>query len=104
MGTPLLFLAALLPFSLLSVTAFGFPTTATAILIIPALAFWTVLALAIGAAIRLCRDPDSHSGSNNHHACGCTVGVGNDNHVHRYQMVIANCRALLFRKATAGAT
>jgi uncharacterized membrane protein YGL010W len=50
-GTPLLFLAAVLPFSLLSVTVWGMSTTAAALLVIPARIFWIVLDLAIGAAI-----------------------------------------------------
>jgi uncharacterized membrane protein YGL010W len=50
-GTPLLFLAAVLPFSLLSVTVWGMSTTAAALLVIPALIFWMVLDLTIGAAI-----------------------------------------------------
>ena len=50
-GTPLLFLAAVLPFSLLSVTVLGIGTTAAAVLVIPALIFWMVLDLAIGVAI-----------------------------------------------------
>jgi uncharacterized membrane protein YGL010W len=50
-GTPLLFLAAVLPFSLLSVTVWGMSTNAAALLVIPALIFWMLLDLAIGAAI-----------------------------------------------------
>jgi uncharacterized membrane protein YGL010W len=50
-GTPLLFLAAVLPFSLLSVTIFGLHTTAAVLLVIPALLFWMILDLAIGVAI-----------------------------------------------------
>jgi uncharacterized membrane protein YGL010W len=50
-GTPLLFLAAVLLFNLLSVTVWGMSTTAAALLVIPALIFWMVLDLAIGAAI-----------------------------------------------------
>ncbi len=51
MGTPLLFLAAALPFSLVSVTAVGLRTSAAALLVIPALIFWMVLDLAIGVGI-----------------------------------------------------
>lgn len=51
MGTPLLFLAAVLPFSLPSVTVLSINTTAAALLVIPALIFWMALDLAIGAAI-----------------------------------------------------
>jgi len=51
MGTPLLFLAAALPFSLVSVTAVGLRTSAAALLVIPALVFWMVLDLAIGVGI-----------------------------------------------------
>ena len=50
-GTPILFLAAALPFSLMSVTAFGIRTSLAALLVIPALIFWMVLDLAIGVAI-----------------------------------------------------
>ena len=50
-GTPLLFLAAVLPLSLLSVTVWGMSTTAAALLVVPALIFWMVHDLAIGAAI-----------------------------------------------------
>jgi len=40
-----------LPFSLVSVTVFGLHMTAAALLVIPALLFWMILDLAIGAAI-----------------------------------------------------
>src|SRR5690348_6373126 len=50
-GTPLLFLAAVLPFSLVSVTVFGLHTTAAALLVIPAILFWMILDVAIGVAI-----------------------------------------------------
>ena len=50
-GTSLLFFAALLPFSLLSVTAFRLRTTAAALLVIPVLTFWMVLDLTIGVVI-----------------------------------------------------
>ncbi len=50
-GTPLLFLAAVLPFSLVSVTVFGLHTTAAVLLVIPALLFWMTLDLAIGITI-----------------------------------------------------
>lgn len=50
-GTPLLFVAAALPFSLVSVTIFGLHTTAAVLLVIPALLFWMTLDLAIGIAI-----------------------------------------------------
>ena len=50
-GTPLLFLAAVLPFNLMSVTVLSINTTAAALLVIPALIFWMALDLAIGAAI-----------------------------------------------------
>jgi uncharacterized membrane protein YGL010W len=50
-GTPLLFLAAVLPLSLLSVTVWGMSTIAAALLVVPALIFWMVHDLAIGAAI-----------------------------------------------------
>jgi len=47
----ILFLAAVLPFSLMSVKAFGVHTSAAALLVVPALMFWMVLDLAIGVAI-----------------------------------------------------
>lgn len=50
-GTPLLFLAAVLPLSLLSVTVWGMSTIAAALLVVPALIFWMVYDLAIGSAI-----------------------------------------------------
>ena len=50
-GTPLLFLAAVLPFSLVSVPVFGLHTTAAVLLVIPALIFWIALDLTIGIAI-----------------------------------------------------
>jgi uncharacterized membrane protein YGL010W len=50
-GTPLLFLAAVLPFSLVSVTVFGLHTTAAVLLVIPTLLFWMTVDLAIGIAI-----------------------------------------------------
>jgi uncharacterized membrane protein YGL010W len=50
-GTPLLFFAAVLPFSLVSVPVFGLHTTAASLLVIPALVVWMVLDLAIGVVI-----------------------------------------------------
>jgi uncharacterized membrane protein YGL010W len=50
-GNPILFLAAVLPFSLLSVNVFGLHTNWGVILVIPALLFWIALDAAIGAAI-----------------------------------------------------
>ena len=39
-GNPILFVAAVLPLSLLSVTVFGVQTSAAALLVIPALILW----------------------------------------------------------------
>ena len=39
-GNPILFVAAVLPLSLMSVTAFGVQTSAAALLVIPALILW----------------------------------------------------------------
>ena len=50
-GNPILFLAAVLPLSLLSVTAFGVQTNAAVLLVIPALILWIVLDVGIGVAI-----------------------------------------------------
>ena len=50
-GNPILFLAAVLPLSSLSVTAFGVQTNAAVLLITPALILWIVFDVAIGVAI-----------------------------------------------------
>jgi uncharacterized membrane protein YGL010W len=50
-GNPILFLAAVLPLSLLSVAAFGIQTNAAVLLVMPALILWIVLDVAIGLAI-----------------------------------------------------
>ena len=50
-GNPILFLAAVLPLSLLSIEAFGVQTNAAVLLVIPALILWIVLDVAIGVAI-----------------------------------------------------
>ena len=50
-GNPILFLAAVLPLSLLSVTAFGIQTNAAVLLVMPALILWIVLDVGIGVAI-----------------------------------------------------
>lgn len=50
-GNPILFLAAVLPLSLLSVTAFGLQTNAAVLLVMPALILWIVFDVAIGMAI-----------------------------------------------------
>jgi uncharacterized membrane protein YGL010W len=50
-GNPILFLAAVLPPSLLSVTAFGVQTNAAVLLVTPALILWIVFDVGIGLAI-----------------------------------------------------
>jgi uncharacterized membrane protein YGL010W len=50
-GNPILFLAAVLPLSSLSVTAFGVQTSAATLLVIPVLILWIILDVAIGLAI-----------------------------------------------------
>jgi len=50
-GNPILFLAAVLPFSLVPVTAFGFQTTLAPLLVAPALLLWISFDVAIGLAI-----------------------------------------------------
>ena len=50
-GTPILFLAAVLPLSLLSDTAIGVQTNAAVQLVIPAQILWIVLDVGIGVAI-----------------------------------------------------
>ena len=50
-GNPILFLAAVLPLSLLPITAFGVQTNAAVLLVIPALILWIVLDVGIGLAI-----------------------------------------------------
>ena len=50
-GNPILFLAAVLPPSLLSVAAFGVQTNAAALLVAPALILWIVFDVGIGLAI-----------------------------------------------------
>jgi len=50
-GNPILFVAAVLPLSLLSITAFGVQTNAAVLLVTPALILWIVLDVGIGVAI-----------------------------------------------------
>jgi uncharacterized membrane protein YGL010W len=50
-GNPILFLAAVLPPSLLSVTVFGVQTNVAVLLVIPALILWIVFDVGIGLAI-----------------------------------------------------
>ena len=56
-GNPILFLAAVLPLSLLSITAFGVQTNTAVVLVMPALIFWIVLDVAIGVAILIAAIP-----------------------------------------------
>ena len=50
-GIVFLFLAAILPLSLWSITVFGIETSAAAIAVIPVLVYWFLLDFALGAAI-----------------------------------------------------
>jgi uncharacterized membrane protein YGL010W len=50
-GNPILFIAAVLPLSLLSVTVFGVQTSAAPLLVIPALILWIVWDVGLGLAI-----------------------------------------------------
>lgn len=50
-GNPILFVAAVLPLSLLSVIVFGIPTSAAVLLVIPALILWIAWDVGIGMAI-----------------------------------------------------
>ena len=50
-GNPILFVAAVLPLSLLSVTVFGVKTNAAFILVIPALILWVSWDVGLGLAI-----------------------------------------------------
>jgi uncharacterized membrane protein YGL010W len=50
-GNPILFVAAVLPLSLLSVTIFGVQTSAAALLVIPALILWISWDMGLGLAI-----------------------------------------------------
>jgi uncharacterized membrane protein YGL010W len=50
-GIAFLFLAAVLPLSLWSITIFGFQTSAAAIAVVPVLIYWFLLDFALGAAI-----------------------------------------------------
>jgi uncharacterized membrane protein YGL010W len=50
-GIAFLFLAAVLPLSLWSITVFGFQTSAATIAVVPVLIYWFLLDLALGTAI-----------------------------------------------------
>ena len=50
-GNPILFVAAVLPLSLLSVTVFGVQINAAALLVIPALILWISWDIGLGLAI-----------------------------------------------------
>jgi uncharacterized membrane protein YGL010W len=50
-GNPILFVAAVLPLSLLSVTVFGVQTSAALLLVIPALILWISWDIGLGLAI-----------------------------------------------------
>jgi uncharacterized membrane protein YGL010W len=51
LGIAFLFLAAVLPLSLWSITVFGFQTSAATIAVVPVLIYWFLLDFALGAAI-----------------------------------------------------
>ncbi|MGA8692475.1 MAG: Mpo1-like protein [Xanthobacteraceae bacterium] len=51
MGNPILFVAAVLPLSLMSVTVFGVQTSAAPLLVIPALILWIAWDVGLGLAI-----------------------------------------------------
>lgn len=51
LGIVFLFLAAILPLSLWSITVFGFQTSAATIAVIPVLVYWFLLDFALGAGI-----------------------------------------------------
>jgi len=94
--TPLLFLAALLPFSLLSVTALGLHSTTAALLIIPALIFWKVFDLAIGATIACLVIPLLITAAIT--AAHVALRACGRQPYRRCRLVIANCRALFFEQ------
>ena len=50
-GIAFLFLAAVVPLSLCSITVFGFQTSAATIAVVPVLIYWFLLDFALGAAI-----------------------------------------------------
>ena len=50
-GIVFLFLAAVLPLSLWSITVFGFETSAATVAVVPVLIYWFLLDFALGAAI-----------------------------------------------------
>ena len=50
-GTPILFIAAVLPLSLLPITIFGVETSAAPLLVIPALILWVAWDIGLGLAI-----------------------------------------------------
>ena len=95
-GNPILFVAAVLPLSLLSVTVFGVQTSAAALLVIPALILWISWDIGLGLAIVAAAIPLLLIANN--HCQPCERGRGLDHHnlTDRHRLGIAGCRSPIF--------
>ena len=95
-GNPILFVAAVLPLSLLSVTVFGVQTSAAALLVIPALILWISWDVGLGLAIVAAASPLLLIANN--HCQPCERGRGLDDHrfIDHHRLGLADCRSPIF--------
>ena len=95
-GNPILFVAAVLPLSLLSVTLFGVQTSAALPLVIPALILWISWDVGLGLAIVAAAIPLLLIANN--HCQPCERGRGLDHHhlTDRHRLGLAGCRSPIF--------
>lgn len=95
--TPLLFLAALLPFSLLSVTALGLHSTAAALFDHSGAYFLENIRPRHRSSDCVSRHPTSYNGGDNRRSCRALRACGRQPY-RRCRLVIANRRALFFEQ------
>ena len=95
-GNPILFVAAVLPLSLLSVTVFGVQTSAAVLLVIPALILWISWDIGLGLAIVVAAIPLLFIATII--AKSCKRGRGLDDHrfIDRHRLGLADCRSSIF--------
>ena len=93
-GNPILFVAAVLPLSLLSVTVFGVQTSAAVLLVIPALILWISWDVGLGLAIVA----TAIAGNRHNHCQRCERGRGLDHHrfIDHHRLGPADCRSPIF--------
>ena len=85
-GNPILFVAAVLPLSLLSVTVFGVRTSAALLLVIPALILWISWDIGLGLAIVAAAWQPSERGR----------GLDHHRFTDCHRLGLADCRSPIF--------